>query len=136
MADRISKKQRSENMTAVKSRGNKSTELKFVALLKENKISGWRRHYKRLIGTPDFAFPKQKVAVFIDGCFWHGCRKCYVAPKSNVAFWKNKIEKNRQRDGRVSKVLKQQGWSVVRIKEHLLKRSDANAVRAVQKFIK
>ncbi len=121
MADRITKSQRSANMAAVKSRGNKSTEQKFLALLKQNKIIGWRRHYKLLDGTPDFAFPKKKVAVFIEGCFWHGCRICYVGPKSNAKFWQTKIMSNQARDKRNHSLLRKKGWKVIRIWEHQLK---------------
>lgn len=118
--DRISIEQRSKNMAAVKSRGNKSTELKLVALFRKNKITGWRRHYKRLKGTPDFAFPKHKLAVFIDGCFWHGCKQSKL-PTSNRSFWKKKITSNKERDRRVNKNIRAKGWKVVRIWEHEIK---------------
>lgn len=123
MADRITKKKRSENMAAVKGRGNKSTELKLAALFRENKITGWRRHYKRLEGTPDFAFPRRKLAVFIDGCFWHGCKDSKL-PTSNKEFWKKKIASNKKRDWRVNKGIRAKGWKVVRIWEHEMKRPE------------
>jgi DNA mismatch endonuclease (patch repair protein) len=75
-------------MARVRSRGNKATELKLVSFLRSEGMVGWRRHLP-LPGKPDFAFPKQKVAVFVDGCFWHGCPKCYTRPKSNLKFWDN-----------------------------------------------
>ena len=120
MADVHTKRIRSKNMAAIKSKGNKTTEKKFEYLLKNAGITGWRRNYK-IIGTPDFVFPRKKLALFIDGCFWHGCRKCYISPKSNKKFWKNKIKDNINHDKRVNRQLKDSGWKVVRIKEHALK---------------
>ena len=117
MADTHTKEQRSQNMSAIRSKGNKTTELAFLKLLKENHITGWRRHLKTLPGKPDFAFPKQKFAVFIDGCFWHGCPKCYKRPKSNKEYWDGKVTKNRERDKRVNKILKAKGWRVLRFWE-------------------
>lgn len=107
-------------MAAVKSRGNKTTEQKLLVLLRENKITGWRRHYKKLAGTPDFAFPKRKVAVFVDGCFWHGC-ECSSIPKTNRKFWKEKINGNIKRDKLVVSLLRKKGWFPIRIKEHEFK---------------
>jgi len=75
--DTLTPTARSSVMSRVRGRGNKVTELKLLALLRQNKITGWRRHL-RLPGKPDFAFPKKKVSVFVDGCFWHGCPKCYT----------------------------------------------------------
>ena len=94
MADVHTKKQRAKNMAAIKSKGNKSTEAKFLAFLKTNKITGWRRNYKSVKGKPDFVFPKARTAIFLDGCFWHGCPKCYKAPNSNKKFWHNKKKIN------------------------------------------
>jgi DNA mismatch endonuclease (patch repair protein) len=75
-------------MSLIRGKGNKQTEQALLALLKRDKITGWRRHLP-LPGKPDFAFTKQKVAVFVDGCFWHGCPKCYTRPKTNRKFWDN-----------------------------------------------
>ena len=113
---------RSEVMSLIRGKGNKQTEQRMLALLKTNKIAGWRRHLA-LPGKPDFAFPKQKVAVFVDGCFWHGCPKCYTRPKTNHAFWDKKRENNLARDKRVTRQLRRQGWKVIRIWQHSLKRS-------------
>lgn len=120
MADVHTKKQRSKNMSAIRSKGNKNTELKTIALFKKYGIAGWRRHYDKLPGKPDFIFYDKKTAVFIDGCFWHGCKKCFVQPKSNRRYWKLKIEKNHKRDKDVVKSLSSKGWKVVRIWEHKL----------------
>lgn len=116
MADVFSKNKRSEVMRAVKSRGNKSTELKLIEIFKNRKITGWRRNYK-LFGKPDFVFPKQRLAIFVDGCFWHGhdCRN--TKPADNADYWRQKIERNKQRDELVSKTLAEKGWQVLRIWE-------------------
>ena len=120
MADTVSNSRRSQIMAAVRSKGNASTESVIVKLLRAGKIVGWRRHYP-LPGRPDFAWLKQKVALFVDGCFWHGCDRCYREPKSNIEFWQKKIETNRRRDRRVSRELRALGWSVIRIRECAIK---------------
>jgi DNA mismatch endonuclease (patch repair protein) len=106
-------------MACVKSKNNKSTELKFLDALKSCSISGWRRHHD-VLGKPDFVFPKQKIAVFIDGCFWHGCTKHCRLPATNVQYWVPKIENNARRDRYVTNELKKRGWTVIRIWEHEL----------------
>ncbi|MBI4000616.1 MAG: DNA mismatch endonuclease Vsr [Nitrospira defluvii] len=114
--DSFSKKTRSWIMAQVKSHGNRSTEAKLLEVLRENSITGWRRNYA-LIGRPDFVFPKARVAVFVDGCFWHGHPlKCRM-PQTNRAYWEGKIARNVTRDQQVTDSLKKQGWKVVRIWE-------------------
>jgi DNA mismatch endonuclease (patch repair protein) len=121
--DRISKEQRSKSMSAVKGRGNKSTEQIFLTILKKNKINGWRRNLKNIPGKPDFIFLNIKTAIFIDGCFWHGCKKHFKAPQTNVSFWKRKIEKNIKHDKIVNRNLKKFGWKVLRFWEHEINKS-------------
>jgi DNA mismatch endonuclease (patch repair protein) len=120
MADIFNKKKRSELMSRIRSHGNTVTELRLVQLLKYAEIVGWRRRY-RLFGKPDFVFLKFHLAVFVDGCFWHGCPRCYSEPKSNRAFWRQKITANRKRDLIVSHTLRNSGWKVLRIWQHELK---------------
>lgn len=107
-------------MSAIRGKGNKSTELAMIRVLRSNHISGWRRNWK-LMGKPDFVFPKQKIALFVDGCFWHGCPKHSNKPKVNKNYWKKKLEGNKIRDKFVNRVLKKLGWKVVRVWEHELK---------------
>ena len=114
MADVFGPSKRSEVMSRIRPTGNKATEQAVRILLKRNKITGWRRQI-RIYGKPDFAFPRQKVAVFVDGCFWHGCPKCYTRPKTNRVFWDKKREDNMARDKRVTRQLRRQGWKVIRI---------------------
>ena len=124
MADTHSKKQRSENMAKIRSVGNKSTEMALISLMRLNKITGWRRHLKTVAGRPDFVFPKKKIAVFVDGCFWHGCPMCSLKSKSNKEYWDKKIVRNIERDRSVKRELKKAGWTVVRIWEHDIKNGD------------
>ena len=109
-------------MSRIRGKGNKETEETLLRVLKRHKIAGWRRHLL-LQGKPDFAFPGYKVAVFVDGCFWHGCPKCYTRPKTNRAFWDLKREENMARDRRVARQLRRQGWKVIRIWQHSLQKS-------------
>lgn len=127
MADVHTQAVRARNMSAVRSCGNQSTEERFRALLRHSQIIGWRRGAK-VFGKPDFVFRAQRVAVFLDGCFWHGCpRGCRNIPATNRRFWEEKIEANRRRDRVVNRSLRARGWSVIRIWEHAL-RADPNGV--------
>lgn len=119
MADVLTRAQRSRNMASIRSRDNASTELAFKKLLSKQRISGWRR-YEDLPGRPDFVFRKERVAVFVDGCFWHGCPRCYRLPDQHRPYWRKKTRSNRVRDLRVTKELRQRGWHVLRVWEHSL----------------
>ncbi len=117
--DTVSPKQRSQIMTRVRSTGNKSTESAVIAAFRTRHISGWRRQYPTT-GTPDFCFPKHKIAVFVDGCFWHGCPKHCRMPATNRKYWNQKIARNVQHDTIVGHTLRKKGWKVIRILEHEL----------------
>lgn len=120
MPDVFSKEKRSIVMSHIRGKGNKETELAMIKILRENKITGWRRN-KPVFGKPDFVFPKQKVALFVDGCFWHVCPEHCNYPKNNAEFWKKKLQKNVERDLLVNQVLVDKGWKVIRVWEHELK---------------
>jgi DNA mismatch endonuclease (patch repair protein) len=120
MPDIVSKSKRSEIMAAIRSKGNKDTELKLAAIFRMYGIVGWRRQLQ-LPGHPDFVFSRQRVAVFVDGCFWHGCRWHCRMPKSRMGFWARKIARNKDRDKEVRVILGEMGWCVHRIWEHSLK---------------
>lgn len=126
MTDWLTREQRSRNMASIRSKGNKTTEECFVKLLRANRIFGWRRHQK-LPGRPDFIFKKKRLAVFIDGCFWHGCPRCYRLPEDNRPYWKEKVVSNRHRDRRNARQLRAGGWKVVRIWEHELADTEGQA---------
>jgi len=113
--DHVSKETRSKIMAAVRSKGNRSTEVALGKLLWSAGLRGYRKHW-RVPGRPDFAWPGLKIAVFVDGCFWHGC-SCKYLPSSNRTFWRRKIEANVARDKRVRATLNRLGWSVIRVKE-------------------
>ena len=122
MTDIFSKQKRSEVMSKIWGKGNEKTEIRLARLMRAGGIKGWRRHLP-IPGKPDFAFRKKKLAIFVDGCFWHGCPKCFRLPKQNRAFWKVKIEGNRKRDRSVNARLRRLVWKVVRIRECQLKHS-------------
>jgi len=114
---------RSARMALIRSKGNKATELRLAAILRAAGITGWRRH-ARISGRPDFVFFKARIAVFVDGCFWHGCRWHCRRPKSGSAYWEPKITRNKGRDREVVAQLRRSGWRVYRIWEHSLKQPE------------
>ncbi len=119
MADNVSKEKRSQVMAAIRSKGNKNTELKMAHILRTHGITGWRRH-QALPGRPDFTFRRERLALFIDGCFWHGCRSHCRMPKTSREYWDPKIARNKRRDREVNALLRVKGWRVHRIWEHAL----------------
>ena len=131
MPDVFTKEKRSAVMARIRGSGNRSTELCLVALMRLHRITGWRRNHK-LPGRPDFVFVKERLAVFVDGCFWHGCPVHYIEPRSGTVFWRTKIAGNKARDRRNSRLLKKLGWRVVRIWEHDLKKK-GRALAVLQK---
>lgn len=128
MTDVFSKKKRSQVMAAVKSKGNRDTEIKLVSIFRANGIAGWRRN-QPIIGKPDFVFRHERLAVFVDGCFWHGCRWHLRMPQANRLYWRRKIARNMARDRVTNCLLKKAGWRVVRLWEHSLRLPDLVARR-------
>ncbi len=126
---------RGQLMSRVRSTGNQTTEMRLAALLRRARLAGWRRH-QRLPGRPDFVWPRAKVAVFVDGCFWHGhtCGK-NVTPKTNKRAWRDKLESNRARDRRTTRLLRQQGWIVIRIWECQLAADPARCVGRIRRAL-
>lgn len=127
MTDVFDKEKRSSIMQCVRSKGNKSTEIKLIQVFAENGITGWRRNYQ-VKGHPDFVFPKRKIAVFVDGCFWHGhdCRN--TRPSDNQEYWQKKRERNIQHDLEVTELFEKRGWTVIRIWECELKKKNADVL--------
>jgi len=132
--DTVTRRERSQIMACVRSRGNKSTELCLISILRREKLKGWRRN-SQLKGKPDLVFPREKVAIFIDGCFWHGCPKCYRRPSSRQDYWDPKVKRNTARDLEVSSLLKNLGWKVYRVWEHDLKHSPARVISGLIKLL-
>lgn len=122
-------------MAAIRSKGNKTTEIALIKGLRSCKITGWRRHYP-IKGKPDFVFLKNRLAVYVDGCFWHGCSQCFQLPKTNKIFWRTKINANVKRDKKVKAFLKMRGWSVYRIPEHILKKRPQTAINGIINILK
>lgn len=136
MPDVFTKKKRSEVMSRIRSRGNRDTELAMIRVLRGLGITGWRRHaalslriqHSRLRiqeqrparVRPDFVFRERRVALFVDGCFWHACPIHATKPRGNAAFWREKLTRNQARDRLVTRLLRAKGWKVLRIWEHEL----------------
>jgi DNA mismatch endonuclease (patch repair protein) len=118
-------------MAAVRSRGNRDTEVKLVRIFRANGIAGWRRHVS-LPGQPDFVFRRERLVVFVDGCFWHCCPLHGSEPANNSAYWGPKLARNRVRDRVVTRELRRRGWRVLRIWEHSL-REPANVAKRCQR---
>ena len=123
MADLFDDRTRSGIMRKVKSAGNKSTELRLITYFREHEIRGWRRHYK-VKGHPDFVFPEKRIAVFVDGCFWHGHECRNITPSDNAEYWKKKRERNKRHDLEITKLFEKRGWMVIRIWECELKKKN------------
>jgi DNA mismatch endonuclease (patch repair protein) len=122
MPDVFTEAKRSEVMSRIRGKNNASTEIRLIDIMRKGRVSGWRRHQK-LPGRPDFVFREARVAVFVDGCFWHCCPKCSNLPKNNAEFWRKKLLGNKTRDSAVSKQLRDMGWLPVRFWEHELGKS-------------
>lgn len=144
MPDVFTKAKRSQVMSLIRSRGNKETELALAILMRASNISGWRRHIqiqsagygvRRFRVRPDFVFPKHRLAVFVDGCFWHGCPKHCNQPANNRAFWLRKLSGNRDRDRLVNRALRRANWRVVRIWECALQKRPESCVRRIQRML-
>jgi len=133
MMDVFSKEKRSEVMSKIRGRGNKDTELALIKIFKEYHIIGWRRHQK-LVGKPDFTFWKQRVVIFVDGCFWHGCPLHATMPKNNKEFWEKKLGANKIRDKFVTEELARKSWYVIRIWEHELSKPEEVGTRLARKL--
>ncbi|MGE5362150.1 MAG: very short patch repair endonuclease [Bacteroidales bacterium] len=131
MTDVFSTTKRSDVMARIRGRGNRDTELALVALFRGYHITGWRRH-QPLLGRPDFIFRKERLAVFVDGCFWHGCPRHCKMPAQNAEFWAAKLGRNRVRDRKVTSQLRARGWRVLRIWEHDLTAKPGHCIRKVR----
>lgn len=129
MPDAFSKKKRSQIMSKIKSRETK-LELNFKELL-----TGLRFRYQpKVIGKPDFASKKLKIAIFVDSCFWHKCPRHFRKPNSNKSYWKPKINRNFERAKEVNKILKKEGWKIIRFWEHEVMKHPKKCVDKVKRI--
>jgi DNA mismatch endonuclease (patch repair protein) len=126
---------RSRTMSAVKSIGNRTTERRVRALLMAAGIRGWVLHARHVVGRPDFFFERERVAIFVDGCFWHGCPKCGHIPRTNKLYWKAKIERNKQRDRSIRRAVRTAGYRVVEIWECDLKTHPKSCLARMRRAI-
>ena len=128
-------KKRSLTMAAVKSKDT-SCEIILRKALWAAGVRGWQLHRKEITGNPDLVFKGKKIAIFIDGCFWHGCETCCRMPKTRKEYWENKIKKNIIRDKEVNQQLKREGWKILRFWEHEIKREIDQCISRIINAIK
>ncbi|MCX6724203.1 MAG: very short patch repair endonuclease [Candidatus Staskawiczbacteria bacterium] len=133
MTDIFSKKKRSEIMRAVKSKDTK-IEVAFRRALWKSGFR-YRKNSSKYFGKPDVVLEKYKIVIFIDSCFWHGCKNHCRMPITNRKYWLNKIKRNKDRDKEVNKYYKKLGWKLIRIWEHKVKNSLPKALNKIQKLI-
>jgi DNA mismatch endonuclease (patch repair protein) len=135
MRDTLTKAERSAHMAKVRGKGNRSTELVVEEAFMGSRVRGWVKHPQNIIGRPDFYFRRVKLALFVDGCFWHACPKCdRRTPAARSDFWRRKIAQNRRRDEKVRRGLRRQGLHAIRIWEHELR--DRKWLRRVRAKLK
>ncbi len=127
----ISKEKRSKIMSSIRAKNTKP-EIRIRKLLWSNGFR-YRIHDKSVFGTPDISNKSKNFAVFIDGCFWHGCPKCYKEPISNVDYWRQKIARNKKRRTIVKRNLKKNGCKVFEFWEHHV---NSNPEKIVSKIVK
>ena len=130
VVDVLSPEQRRRNMQAVRNSETKG-EIRLRAALRNRGLTGYRKNASTVVGRPDVAYTRWRVAIFLDGCFWHGCPACYVSPKSNEAFWQTKLAQNQARDTVVTTALREAGWTVLRLWEHEVRGSLEKCVERI-----
>lgn len=133
MSDTFSIAKRSDIMRRVKGKDT-SIELSVRKKLWHEGMRGYRIHYK-LPGKPDIVFTRYKLAIFIDGCFWHKCPFCYRRPESRTDYWDQKICRNVNRDFSVNRELRELGWSVIRFWEHDVTRDIDEVIRKIERCL-
>ncbi|MBA7598105.1 Very short patch repair protein [subsurface metagenome] len=133
MTDSVSREVRRKTMQAIKSKNTKLEE----RVSKELRKRGirFRKNVNSLKGKPDIAIKKYKLVIFLDSCFWHGCKKHCRYPKTNKDYWISKIEKNKERDQKITNYYIKKGWNILRIWEHDLKKNFINTIIKIQDFI-
>lgn len=151
MTDVFDATKRSEVMSSIRSRGNVSTEIAMVKLLRMAGITGWRRHIKmkpplapediararanhRIVLRPDFVFSKHRIVIFVDGCLWHGCPLHARRPRQNTEFWEKKLGDNIARDLAAGRALELARWKVVRVWEHEMREPQLLLMRLKEEF--
>jgi DNA mismatch endonuclease (patch repair protein) len=129
MTDVLTPEQRKLNMSHIRGK-NTGPEIKLRKILWSNGIRGYRIHYN-LLGKPDIVFTKKKIAIFVDGCFWHKCPACFQEPETRKEFWMKKIQSNVERAAKVNEQLKSEGWTVIRVWEHEIRKEPEKIVKRI-----
>ena len=133
MTDTVSKKRRSEIMSKIKSKDTK-IEIEFRKAIWKAGFR-YRKNPKGYFGKPDLVLRKYKTVIFIDSCFWHGCKKHCRLPSTRKNYWIPKIERNKQRDKEADRYYKKEGWKVVRVWEHDLKKESMKVLlKNIEKY--
>jgi DNA mismatch endonuclease (patch repair protein) len=133
MTDVLTQEQRKLNMSRIRGK-NTGPEIKLRKMLWSQGIRGYRIHYN-LPGKPDIVFTKKKIAIFIDGCFWHKCPACFQEPETRKEFWMKKIQSNVDRDKKVNEQLKADGWTILRFWEHDVRKNPDTIVKKISETI-
>jgi DNA mismatch endonuclease, patch repair protein len=133
MTDVLSKEQRAYNMSKIRGR-NTGPEMKLRKLLWSAGIRGYRVHCD-LPGKPDIVFVKKKIVLFIDGCFWHKCPIDFQEPETRKEFWMKKINSNVERDEKNNRLLTEDGWIVLRIWEHEMRKEPEKVVQRICEIV-
>ena len=131
--DKFSKEVRSKIMSSIRSK-NTQPEIVIRKLI-WSKGKRYRIHDRTVYGTPDISNRRKKLAVFIDGCFWHGCKKCCTVPQTNTSFWKKKISNNRKRREKVASKLKFDGWKMMEFWEHEVKEYPSQVAYKISRLL-
>lgn len=129
MTDDLTMDQRKYNMSRIRSK-NTGPEVKLRKLLSERGIRGYRI-YVNLPGKPDIVFTKKKIVIFVDGCFWHKCPVCFREPQTQKDYWKKKINTNVERDQKNNRLLEKEGWTVIRIWEHEIRKEPVMVIERI-----
>jgi len=116
-------------MSAIRAKNTKPETI--VRKIIWSKGKRYRIHDKTIFGTPDISNKNKRLAIFIDGCFWHGCRRCYREPRTNTEFWRTKIKNNQLRRRIVNQKLKTEGWKVMQFWEHEINKNPQAVARKI-----
>ena len=134
MTDIFSKKKRSEIMSKVKSKDTK-IEIEFRKAIWKTGFR-YRKNPSGYFGKPDLISKKNKTIIFIDSCFWHGCKKHCLLPSTRKKYWLPKIERNKQRDKEVNRYYKKLGWKIIRVWEHRIIKNFNQEIKKMIKLLK
>ena len=131
MTDTVSKKKRSKIMKAVKSKDSE-IEVKFRKAIWKVGLR-YRKNPTKYFGKPDLVLKKYKIVIFVDSCFWHGCKQHCRLPSSNKKYWIEKIERNKKRDKEVNRYYRKLGWKIIRVWEHEIQKGSQKIIKKINK---